>query len=332
MLRGVLLTALAISGCAPRADGGGDVRPEKPAGLSSWIDGNEADATPALGGPGLVLMGGGADVEAAFAWARDGAPGGDVVVLRTSGSDGYNLFLLEDVGGFDSVETLLVDDRALADSPYVAWAISHAELVFLAGGDQWTYVESWKDTAVETELEAAWERGAYVGGTSAGLAILGEISFTAENGTVLSSEALADPYRSEMTLERDFLAFPPLASVISDSHFADRDRMGRLVAFLARAVEDGWTTRAVGVGVDEATALLVEADGSATVAGSGAAHVVVADHAPETCDPGAPLVFTNLTLRHVRAGDTAQLPDGSASTAPIALSASNGTLVPAQPY
>lgn len=277
-------------------------------------------------------MGGGSDVAAAFAWARDGAPGGDVVVLRTSGSDGYHSFLLDDIGGFDSVETLLVDERSHADSPYVAWAIAHAELVFLAGGDQWTYVDNWKGTAVETGLEAAWERGAYVGGTSAGLAILGEIAFSAENGTVLSSEALADPYRAEIALEREMLAFPPLASVITDSHFAERDRMGRLVAFLARAIEDGWTTRAVGIGVDEATAMLVDADGSASVVGAGAAHVVIADHAPETCAAGTPLVFTNLTLRHVRAGDTATLPSGDASTAAIVLSASNGALVPTSPY
>ena len=35
----------------------------------------------------------------AFAWQRDRINGGDVVILRTSGSDGYNAYLHDDIGG-----------------------------------------------------------------------------------------------------------------------------------------------------------------------------------------------------------------------------------------
>ena len=64
-----------------------------------------------------------------------------------------------EIGGVDSVETLLVDDRALALEPYVAWALDHAEAIFIAGGDQSVYVEAWKATPVATALEAAHEMG-----------------------------------------------------------------------------------------------------------------------------------------------------------------------------
>ena len=41
--------------------------------------------------PGTVVMGGGVDVDEAMAWMITNANGGDFVVLRASGSDGYNV-------------------------------------------------------------------------------------------------------------------------------------------------------------------------------------------------------------------------------------------------
>ena len=42
--------------------------------------------------------------------------------------------------------------------------------------------------------QAISERNIVIGGTSAGMAIMGEYYFTAQNGTVTSSEALSNPY------------------------------------------------------------------------------------------------------------------------------------------
>ena len=60
-------------------------------GYQSFIVGNPADAqqSPNLS-PGLVLMGGGTDVDAAFQWMCQRAGGGDFVVIRTTGTDAYN--------------------------------------------------------------------------------------------------------------------------------------------------------------------------------------------------------------------------------------------------
>ncbi len=305
--------------------------PAPPAELQRWLVGDPADVR-AASTRGLILMGGGTDVDAAFVWQRDRIDGGDVVVLRASGADGYNDYLFTDVGGVDSVETLLIDTVALASAPYVAWALDHAEAIFIAGGDQAVYLAAWRDTPVEAALDAAWARGAVLGGTSAGCAVLGEIVYAATEGSVYSDEALVDPYDLHVTLARDFLAVPPLHGVVTDTHFGARDRMGRLLAFVARAITDGWATRPVGLGVDEATALVIDADGVGTVLGAGAVYAVVPTDAPTTCAPGTALTWDDVPVHTLRAGDQLILPAGTTTVPAALLSATGGALVPADPY
>lgn len=307
-----------------------DPRPPAPAGMTLYVTGNPEDADVRPTGPGLVLMGGGTDVDEAFTWWGNLIAGGDVVVIRTSGADGYNDYLFG-FGNVDSVETMLVTP-GFADDPYVSWTLRHAEAVWLAGGDQATYLAGWKDSGVETAIHEAWDRGAVVGGTSAGLAVLGQFAFAAYNDTVYSYEALEDPYNFYMTMEQGFLALPMLEGVIIDSHFFERDRMGRLVGFLARIHADGWATEAVGVGVDEATAIVVGPDGMGMVIGAGNAYVVRADHPPQTCTPGVPLEYDGLELHGVAPGGTIAFPGGSASTLAGPLAASGGVTIPADPY
>ena len=49
-----------------------------------------------------------------------------------------------------------------------------------------------------------------------------------------SIDVLADPYFRRVTLVREFLKVPHLENLITDSHFAKRDRMGRTRGYLAR--------------------------------------------------------------------------------------------------
>jgi len=305
-------------------------RPPAPAGMSLWITGNPEDADVDPTGPGLILMGGGPDVDEAFAWWGDYIAGGDVVVIRTSGADGYNDYL-HGFGNADSVETMLVTAE-FADDPYVSWTLRHAEAIFMAGGDQATYLEGWMGTGVQTSIHEAWERGAIVGGTSAGLAVLGQFVYAAYNDSVFSYEALEDPYNVYMTLDQGFLALPLLEGIITDSHFGERDRMGRLIGFLARIHADGWATAATGIGVDEATAVVVGPDGAGTVIGSGHVYVVHAPEPPQTCEAGVPLEYEGLELFSLSAGDTLAFPGAQARVPGESLAASNGVTIPADPY
>jgi cyanophycinase len=305
-------------------------RPPAPAGMSLWVTGNPEDADVEPTGPGVVLMGGGPDVDEAFAWWGDLIAGGDVVVIRTSGADGYNDYLFE-FGNADSVETMLVTAE-FADDPYVSWTLRHAEAIFMAGGNQATYLEGWMGTGVQTSIHAAWERGAVVGGTSAGLAVLGPFVYAAYNDSVFSYEALEDPYNFYMTMERGFLALPLLDGVITDSHFAERDRMGRLIGFLARIHADGWATAAIGIGIDEHTAIVVGPDGAGTVLGTGHAYVVHAPSPPQTCEPDVPLEYTGLEYFALSAGDALAFPGAQPRAPGEPIAASSGVTIPADPY
>lgn len=330
VLVSLLAFGLACAGCGGAATHDDDTPPNPPAALQRWLTGSPADARVATHA-GIVLMGGGTDVDAAFVWQRDRIAGGDAVVLRASGADGYNDYLYGDIGGVDSVETLLVDDRALADDAYVAWAIDHAEAIFLAGGDQAVYLATWTGTATQAGLRRAWQRGAVLGGTSAGAAVLGAIVYSAEEGSVYSDEALADPFDAHVTLTRDFVALPPLANVVTDTHFGARDRMGRLLAFVARVYAAGWTQTPLGIGLDEETALVIDEAGGARVLGDGAVYVIAPTAAPTRCVAGDPLAWSGVPFFTLREGDTWTLPRTSLST-PRSLSSEGGALSPSDPY
>ena len=69
--------------------------------------------------PGFVLAGGSTDVAEAMQWMMLRSGGGDVVIIRASGSTGYNNYLF-DLGEVNSVETLLIDSREKAQLPETA--------------------------------------------------------------------------------------------------------------------------------------------------------------------------------------------------------------------
>jgi cyanophycinase len=294
------------------------------AGYDTYLTGNAADVVRQTRG-GLQLEGGGTDIPDAFRWLLDHAGGGDVVVLRASGADGYNDFLM-DLGSADSVESIVFHGREAAFDDAVLRSIDRAEAVFLAGGDQANYLRFWKGTPVQAALDRLAARGVPIGGTSAGLAVLGEFSFTALNDTVTSAEALANPYDAKVTLERAFLQMPHLAGVITDSHFVPRDRLGRLLAFLGRIVQDGWRQTARAIAVDEEAALLVEADGSAHVVGKGPVYFLQTSAAPEACQPGKPLTLSNVSVVRVDPGSPFDLSAWKGTGTPYTVSAAAGTV------
>jgi cyanophycinase len=244
---------------------------------------------------GYALMGGGKDLDDAFRWLCEKGNGGDFLVLRAAGDDAYNSY----VNGLckaNSVATLIIPDRNAAQDPAVADIIRHAEVVFIAGGDQAHYIRAWQNTGVQEALNAHIASGRPIGGTSAGLAVLGEFAYGALNdppdGMLASPEALKDPFTAQVTLVRNFLRIPVLRDTLTDSHFAKRDRLGRSLAFLARLIQDGSTKTPREIAVDERSAVLVESNGQATVVGAGkGAYFIRPTGAPAVCKKGIPLTF-----------------------------------------
>ena len=184
-------------------------------------------------------MGGGDDLDEAFKWMCERAGGGDFVVLRASGDEDYNPYI-QGLCKLNSVATLILKSREAAKDPFVADAIRHAEAVFIAGGDQAHYINWWMDTPVQQALNEAIQRGVPIGGTSAGLAVQGEFVYSAQGDApddkdLNSPQTLANPYHPRVTIVHAFLKNPLLKNVITDTHFAARDRMGRTLVFMARS-------------------------------------------------------------------------------------------------
>jgi len=283
---------------------------------------------------GLLLAGGNTDVEDAMRWMIGKSGGGDFVVIRCSGTDAYNPWIYKQLGGVDSCETIIFVTSDACYDEFVLEKIRSAEALFVAGGDQWDYVSMWKGTPVEDAIHFVANKPAPVGGTSAGLAILGEFVFSAENDTVESDDALTNPYDRRVALARDFLSLSNMDGIITDSHFVPRDRMGRLVTFLARIVQDGWATEARGIGVNEKTALAVEPNGDVTMFSLctyGVAYFLQTPGPPDVCEDKTELTYLDISVYRMSGSATFNLAtwEGVGGTE-YTLSAVEGTLASSQ--
>lgn len=271
--------------------------------------------------PGYLLMGGGKDVEEAFQWMIDRAAGGDFLILRAAGTPAYNPFV-QKLGKVNSVATLILKTKEQSSDPAVIDHINRAEAIFLAGGDQWNYIRLWKDTPLSQALQKRIQEGVPIGGTSAGLAVLGEYYFSAEHDTITSDQALANPFHEKATIGKEFLAIQPLKHVLTDSHFTPRKRLGRLAAWLARL------DKVNGIGIDESTALLVEPTGEAKVVGVNKVWFLRPTAKPELCQPNQPLTFRHIDLHTLSPGQTFNLKTWTTAAAPATnLTIDNGLVV-----
>jgi hypothetical protein len=337
----------------PPADG----RPGMPSNLVTYLNGNRVQSGRApVGGPGLLLMGGGTEVDAAFTQrAYPVVNGGDIVVLRVSGGNGYQTYLYTDLVNMlpleqraalqpNSVETLIVDTVAKANSDYVADAVSKANLVWIAGGDQSQYTQFWRNTALAAAVRAAYARGAVIGGTSAGMVVSGEWMYDPGALTaVTSAEAVADPYRASMIITTDLFALPLGFNLVPEPHFANRDRMGRVLAFMARLRQDARTSLVYGIGLDECSALYINANllgtfqrqlspcTSTVVSGNG--YILREDRRNTQrvqVAPGKPLIYRNVLKTKLSPGDTFDFARGLTAQSTSTISVEGA--VPPSPY
>lgn len=276
--------------------------------------GDAALPTPGSVSPGLLLMGGGDRNVDALRWFVRKSGNGHLLVLRASQTTDVADEFYHDIGGLASVETLVFKGRESSSDPKVLASIAKADGIFIAGGDQARYVRFWKGTPVAAALDAHVRAGKPLGGTSAGLAILGEFLYGAtDGGSIRSPEALADPLGPAVTIEQDFLRIERLRGIVTDTHFKERNRLGRLFAFLTKAQTLTGTPRRPlqGLGVDESAALAVEADGSARIFATdagGSAWLVHAFDAPAAA--GQQLAARRIEVTGIGAGSVVHLPEG----------------------
>lgn len=237
----------------------------------------------------VCMAGGGDDGAWSEGWSRmlNHSGGGDVVILRNDGSLGeYNTWLFEDSEGHgfrkvNSVTTLSIESFRDANDPLVVKTLRQAELIFFSGGYQHLYIDYLKGSKAEAEIKRALRvRKVPIGGTSAGMAVLGGIVYTGRFSPphsrytlVTSEDALRDPQGSFLDLDRRFLVPPFMKNVITETHMNGRSREGRLLGFINKALSSQQTAKQQkkikGIGADEGTAFCYNERGRGFVYGEG---------------------------------------------------------------
>lgn len=273
----------------------------------------------------IALFGGGGRVDAAFQAIAKDAGGGHIVILGAVADDSfdpddghYGQSFKADWGPVASAQTIVFHNRDAASDPRVLAAIRGADGIFLRGGDQSQYLRYWKGTPVQAALNDHVRAHRPIGGSSAGLAVLGHYSYTAmDGGSMESKTALADPFNAGMTLESDFLHCPGLDHVITDTHFSARSRLGRLIAFIARINDADGSANAFGIGVDEKTTLLVDGRGIGRLAAgsAGSAWIVELPKATKKLPRGRPLSLDNIRITQIDAKSSIDLASRRATRA-----------------
>ncbi len=244
----------------------------------------------------LVIVGGGGttpEIERAFLDAAGGR-GGVVGIVPTSTSEPEEA-LKEWKADLEKAGMTMVplDVRTREDSsrPELLAAARTCTGFWFSGGDQVLVGKKIVGTPLQKLILDKYREGAVVGGTSAGAAIMSRIMIEGEDrfGKLNLSEFGPGSYRT-----REGMAFLP-DHVIIDQHFLRRGRQNRLFSLMMEHPGH------LGLGVDEATALVVK-DGRATVVGK--RGVMVFDSAPMTLRGDG---FRNLAIHLLRAGESIDL-------------------------
>jgi cyanophycinase len=211
------------------------------------------------GGGTLMVCGGGAlpnEVYEEFVRLAGGRNGKIVLIpsaipysSQQALSYRFNGWLQYPVQSFNFVHATSRED---AEKEEIANPLNEATGVWISGGAQGRLADLYKGTRVEKLIQDVLARGGVVGGTSAGAAIMSQTMI--RYGT--SREAVLDN------------GFSLLSSAVVDQHFSERKRQERLMGVLGQNPEK------IGLGVDERTALIINAN-KVRVMGQNKATVIV---------------------------------------------------------
>jgi len=160
--------------------------------------------------------------------------------------------------GVKKLKHLDVRLREEATLPEKVGLLDDAKVVFFTGGDQLKITSQLGDSPVYRRIEQIHAQGGTIAGTSAGASVMSETMLISGDGDASHKVG-------------DVLGMAPglglIQDVVVDQHFAERGRLGRLLAAVAQ------NPRQLGLGLDENTAVVVEGD-HLRVIGQGAVHVL----------------------------------------------------------
>lgn len=227
-------------------------------------------ALPGIGQGKIMLVGGGAEDEEGWSntpyqWAVDQSLNKKVAVISYQDETEFIPTYFESLGAIEATN-FKIDSKVKADLQSTYDELMAYDVFFFKGGDQSFYYNYFKDTKTQLAIIDKFNAGGVISGTSAGMAIISEVIFTAEKDTVYPDEVLEDYTSSNLTLHNDLVNVLP--GIIVDSHFTERGRGARLIGFMAKWYDQS-NELLTGIGVDDRTSLCITADKIGTVYGTG---------------------------------------------------------------
>lgn len=207
----------------------------------------------------ILIVGGGTEnyndwSNIPYAWAVDNSDNQKVAIVSFNNESEWlpNYFISL---GATAAKNFRINTSALANSQETYDSLMVYDVIFFKGGNQANYYLTYKNSKVQDAVTDKFNLGGVIAGTSAGLAILSGVIYTAENGTAYSDNCLKNIFHSSITLKNDFLNL--MQGYIFDSHFVERGRLARLLAFMARWKHDH-DEDLIGIGVDDMTAFCID--------------------------------------------------------------------------
>lgn len=147
--------------------------------------------------------------------------------------------------------------------------IHESSLIFFTGGDQLRITSLIGGTPVYDALKECVKDGTFIVGTSAGASVMSDTM-------IVQGEDEKSPRKCTLKMAP---GLGLIKDVIIDQHFAQRGRIGRLLAGIAQNPE------VLGIGIDENTAIIVDEDGIIEVIGEGAVYFI----------DGSTITYTNVS-------------------------------------
>jgi cyanophycinase len=261
------------------------------------VCGNLSDA-PVETQPAVLLSGGAdsssSDEKLATEWLLKQANGGDYLVLRSNGLGGQAKWICRNYSDrISSASEVSIDSLDDAEHPAILQLIKKVEVIWIAGGDQKRYEKFWKGTALAKALNQHIQTKP-IGGTSAGMAILGGAYYAPRDKAVIGTQLLDSAFhnRGQDVFIDDLIHHPFLKDTLNETHL-DRlikgeDRSSRAFGFLAQLTKS--VQNPIVIALNEGSFLGIDQHGNGQVWGNGG-YILQTTSQPETLKKGQPLVW-----------------------------------------
>ena len=143
--------------------------------------------------------------------------------------------------GCTNVDFIHTKDRGKANSDKeLLGKLKKAKGIFLGGGRQWNFVDSYQNTTAHKLMHGVLERGGVIAGSSAGASI--QAAYMVRGNSLGNLDAMAEGYETGLGF---------ITGIAVDQHFSQRGRLPDMTGLVDTYPE------LLGVGLDEAASIIV---------------------------------------------------------------------------